>query len=384
MSIEETCPHLAPIQITLDLLDGDLTLRHTECGLPVAADWTGLRAHQLPLTLVYARDDADEDWLELGLPAGLDEWLSAEQPQDAQPERDNPAPGLWWSFTGGADTCYLNHDDNGSYRECCMRAGLAYVLKLYEQQIRASVATEQDGDVRAVAPVVWLTLDDEGNFGVWRDPDNARPQGGDVQAARAWLADLSENIRSYHQSIPGQPGCTCGRSLACGNDVPDYAAIWTLEAALDAWAPTERAEQPQDERCPECGAGGVLWRPDDRECEICVALADVPDAIDDLAEKVEQRQADPDIRHLTQKTLLITEHVRDLARQNAESRKPQDAQPERDGDVRAVAATLAWIRAEIAPERKLLGAIQPGAWIELEDRFMDRIAELDAREAPQR
>lgn len=122
----------------------------------------------------------------------------AEQPQDAQPERDNPAPGLWWSFTGGADTCYLNHDDNGSYRECCMRAGLAYVLKLYEQQIRASVATEQDGDVRAVA------------------------------------------------------------------------------------------------------------------------------------------------------------------------------------------ATLAWIRAEIAPERKLLGAIQPGAWIELEDRFMDRIAELDAREAPQR
>ena len=75
-----------------------------------------------------------------------------------------------------------------------------------------------------------------------------QPQDADIQAARTWLAETSENVRSYHQSIPGQPGCTCGRSLACGNDVPDLDAIATLEAALDAWAPAKADGQPQDER----------------------------------------------------------------------------------------------------------------------------------------
>ena len=77
----------------------------------------------------------------------------ADQPQDAQPERDNPASDLWWSFTGGADTCYLNHDDSGSYRECCMRAGLAYALEVRDQQVRTEAQPERDGDgdVRAVA-----------------------------------------------------------------------------------------------------------------------------------------------------------------------------------------------------------------------------------------
>lgn len=59
----------------------------------------------------------------------------------------------------------------------------------------------------------------------------------------------------------------------------------------------------------------------------------------------------------------------------------EQSQDERDGDVRAVAATLRWIRAEIARERKLLGAVYSGAWIDLEDRFMDRIAALEARDA---
>ena len=105
---------------------------------------------------------------------------------------------------------------------------------------------------------------------------NGQPQDSDVQAARAWLADLSENIRSYHQSIPGQPGCTCGRSRACGTDVPDYAAIWTLEAALDAWVPTEEAEQPQDERDGDVraypGRPGDGWS--DCEGDIWVHCAD--------------------------------------------------------------------------------------------------------------
>jgi len=43
---------------------------------------------------------------------------------------------LWWSFTGGLDTCFSEHD--GEYRNCCMRAGLAYALKVREQQLRAA------------------------------------------------------------------------------------------------------------------------------------------------------------------------------------------------------------------------------------------------------
>lgn len=35
---------------------------------------------------------------------------------------------------------------------------------------------EHGGDVRALAGIMWLTQDDEGNVGVWCDPDNAREQ----------------------------------------------------------------------------------------------------------------------------------------------------------------------------------------------------------------
>jgi len=82
-------------------------------------------------------------------------------------------PDLYWPFTGAADTCYLTHDNGDGYRECCMRAGLAYALKLREQQIReqfaldlesASNRYDQDSDVstgepravlRAKAEVLW-------------------------------------------------------------------------------------------------------------------------------------------------------------------------------------------------------------------------------------
>lgn len=59
----------------------------------------------------------------------------------------------------------------------------------------------------------------------------------------------------------------------------------------------------------------------------------------------------------------------------------QHRRQQREADTRAVAATLQWIHAEIPAERKLLGAVFSGAWVELEDRFMDRIAELEARDA---
>ncbi|QOR55792.1 MAG: hypothetical protein YHS30scaffold324_24 [Catenulispora phage 69_17] len=73
---------------------------------------------------------------------------------DEQPtaEQDGAADNLYWPFTGALDTCYMEHHEDGDgYRECCLRAGLAYALPLHEQQVRASVAAEQDGDVRAVA-----------------------------------------------------------------------------------------------------------------------------------------------------------------------------------------------------------------------------------------
>jgi hypothetical protein len=77
------CPHTAyPLQVTLTLIEGDMTVRHTECGRAVLTDWPYLRANDVPLTLAYAIDDQDEDWLELRLPAGLDEWLQDEQQPD--------------------------------------------------------------------------------------------------------------------------------------------------------------------------------------------------------------------------------------------------------------------------------------------------------------
>lgn len=93
---------------------------------------------------VYAWTDA----VRTDLSAAVVSWPN-EQPQD---ERDATVPdALWWPFTGGMDTCFSEHD--GEYRECCWRAGLAYVLKLHEQQVRATAQDERDGDVRAVAAV---------------------------------------------------------------------------------------------------------------------------------------------------------------------------------------------------------------------------------------
>lgn len=162
--------------------------------------------------------------------------------------------------------------------------------------------------------------------------------------AHPQMADLSENIRSYYQSIPGQPGCTCGRSLACGNDVPDYAAIWTLGAALDAWAPTED-EQPQDER------DGAL-----------ADLATELDAANDNADEIADRAG---------------KYREEIMRLRAQVRELEGAQVERDGDVRAVAALL-----------RLGDTSFRGNWLtdyddarsELEARFADRIAELNARD----
>jgi hypothetical protein len=140
----------------------------------------------------------------------------------------------------------------------------------------------------------------------------------------------------------------------------DQLAGATVTAAL-SW-PDEQppappaAEQDGDVRapcCPECGATPPNWRPDDVECEICAA--DLENTIDDLAEKVEQQQADPDIRYLTQATKMIAAHVRELATENARLRAALDARTadgaaEQD-DVRAVAALLATVSGVCTCER---------------------------------
>lgn len=71
----------------------------------------------------------------------------AEQPQNGGAPAD-----LWWSFTGAADTCYLEHHDAGAYRECCMRAGLAYALKVRDQlaQENGQLQDERDAALPAL------------------------------------------------------------------------------------------------------------------------------------------------------------------------------------------------------------------------------------------
>lgn len=64
------------------------------------------------------------------------EHVDARQTDETAPMTDPPG-SLWWPFTGAADVCYSQHDDDGVYRDCCMRAGLAYALELHEQQLRA-------------------------------------------------------------------------------------------------------------------------------------------------------------------------------------------------------------------------------------------------------
>lgn len=129
-----------------------------------------------------------------------------------------------------------------------LNAATELVSQNAARNISSAIKYEAGGSLTMLEHTAWFDA-------VYQDVMSAKfvpswsgepPEDGDIQAARAWLADLFENIRSFHQSIPGQPGCTCGRSLACGNDVPDYAAIWTLEAALNAWTPTEQDEQTQD------------------------------------------------------------------------------------------------------------------------------------------
>ena len=73
------CSHADyPIQVTLTLLDGDVDVKHDQCGRIVQTDWPYLRADHVPLELVHATD-GNEDWLELRL-------RSDEQPK-AKPTR---------------------------------------------------------------------------------------------------------------------------------------------------------------------------------------------------------------------------------------------------------------------------------------------------------
>lgn len=72
------------------------------------------------------------------------------------------------------------------------------------------------------------------------------------------------------------------------------------------------------ERCPTCAATAPYWRPDDRECEICLALAEMPDEIGELADVLDNLPgilgADYGaVLRLQQIHRLLAEHVGALA-----------------------------------------------------------------------
>lgn len=41
----------------------------------------------------------------------------------------------YWPFTGAADVCHGEHGGSDAYLECCLRAGLAYVLEQREERL---------------------------------------------------------------------------------------------------------------------------------------------------------------------------------------------------------------------------------------------------------
>jgi hypothetical protein len=154
------CPHTAyPLQVTLTLIEGDMTVRHTECGRTVLTDWPYLRAHDMPLTLAYATDDQDEDWLELRLPAGLDEWLQEDeqQPADvvtAEQQQDGAAEDLRTFLAALPPRIDIVADwTRGGVRNVLTAEALRAVLA-ERDALAARVAeleSEREADVRAVA-----------------------------------------------------------------------------------------------------------------------------------------------------------------------------------------------------------------------------------------
>lgn len=63
--------------------------------------------------------------------------------------------------------------DRGNVRLSHLEMARNELAELTEEHSALVAEVEQ---LRATSEVVWLTKDDEGNFGVWRDPDNARQQ----------------------------------------------------------------------------------------------------------------------------------------------------------------------------------------------------------------
>jgi len=90
----------------------------------------------------------------------------------------------------------------------------------------------------------------------WADEPAEQPQNDEAQHARTFLADLRENVTSYHQPLRGQPEhCTCGGASGCDRGGADLAAIATLEAVLNAAAPQYTVDgQPVDRESYEAWA----------------------------------------------------------------------------------------------------------------------------------
>jgi len=171
------CPHTAyPLQVTLTLIEGDMTVRHTECGRTVLTDWPYLRATDVPLELAYAIDDQDEDWLELRLV----------RPDDQQPTE---ATGGEQVQDGAAADPY---DWDPVYAAATI-AGL-------QKQLAAGLARAESA---TVLPERWRALIAERDAAVRR-----------AEEAEAWPAELGKPTIEWTVTLDGTTGSPLPEKLA--------------------------------------------------------------------------------------------------------------------------------------------------------------------------
>jgi hypothetical protein len=90
-----------------------------------------------------------------------------------------------------------------------------------------------------------------------------------------------------------------------------------------SFGPSNEAVDDHGQRCPTCLATDPYWRPDDRECEICLALAEMPDCLHELAVDIEAgcpTDAAAQLNRLRQIHELIAEHATTLAAETIQLR----------------------------------------------------------------
>lgn len=138
---------------------------------------------------------------------------------------------------------------------------------------------------------VWLTRDDEGNFGVWRNPDNARQQTAQDRAAE---------VPGVYEWVNDADGM---RELLLCDDEPTGL---TLCMALVADAESVTAEQQQD------GAAGRLTLAVKPLLDLVAGLADVPERFTVTMNAAWNEHPAPDQLRLSDFSAVLAERVAEL------------------------------------------------------------------------